>query len=579
MCKFFDYMEFRCTIIELVWLNPMITAIQIEGNMLKVEWLKKNKTFILLFFIIVFSLLLRCININNPYGLWFDELFALDVSNHSFPVGIVKYLSLCEVHVPFYFLILHLWTNLFGDSDIVLRLFSVIFGALNVLAIYFVGKELDSEKLGLLAAFLVGINSFLIYFSQEVKFYSLVALLASLSILYMLKFIKKPNRITLAILMLINILIIFTFTIGIAFVGLEVLIFGIYFYLNNKPALKNFLLSQTILPLILLLLYSPILIIQFKRYEHIDKHFATFAWSNLYLYLQNLFSPVIMGLRTNHFCFLDQSNIGFLFYIFTIIPISIALVGLAAVLRKKHNVQWLFWIVFSFLSFELIATLTGKLSLLSRYTVIIAPLMILIMAYGLLSIKNRLVSKFLIGLFIFINLFFMFFYPNSVLRMSRVDGYNAPISALSQFKLSPKDRVIIYVGPEFFKRYYQPQYGQIINFSAHRIDYNSYFTTLKKYTLAREPYPSINTLITSNVINKLEKGRYFTIIRHKWEFSKNESKLFTIAGDDKRFKKESMYDMVGSKILNDMEKIASEHYELVSTIYSCDWVIKVYQNN
>lgn len=162
-----------------------------------------NKNNLLLFLIVFLSLVLRCININNIFGLWFDELFAVYISKGAL-FNIIYYLPSYEVHAPLYFCFLHFWIKFFGLHEISLKLSSVMFGVLNVVAVYFLGKELESKKLGLLTAFFVCFNSFLIYYSQEVKFYSLVPLLATLSVLFLVKILKNPSYKNLFLLMIIN---------------------------------------------------------------------------------------------------------------------------------------------------------------------------------------------------------------------------------------------------------------------------------------------------------------------------------------------------------------------------------------
>src|ERR1035437_10038584 len=82
-------------------------------------------------------------------GLWIDEIYCHSKAIQSFPFGILDSLK-SDLHSPFYYFILHFWINMFGDSEVVLRLLSVIFGILTIPVAYFTGKELSSKSTGLL---------------------------------------------------------------------------------------------------------------------------------------------------------------------------------------------------------------------------------------------------------------------------------------------------------------------------------------------------------------------------------------------------------------------------------------------
>lgn len=553
-----------------------------------------KKIVVMLLAITILALILRLIGINNNNGLWFDEMWSLVAASQPFPRGIINYLVKNDVHVPFYFLFLHFWIKMFGSSDIVLRLNSVLFGILNIPVIYLAGKELDSKKTGLLAALFVGINSFLIYYSQEVRFYILLPLLASLSILFMLKFIKHSDKKNLFLLMLTNILIIFTYTIGIIFITFEILVFALYFYSKNKSVLKKFLLSQIIIPAALLLTYSPFLILQMKMVKDPFHSHINFDWSNLYLFSQNWFSPIINGQFVNildYFKFLN-SNYGLAGWFLTAVPIVIALIGLGNALRHKNLAKNIFIIAFLFFIFQLAAVSLGKLALISRYTIMILPLLILVVAYGLLSIKNKSLSYTLIVLFISTNIFYLLFSPQSILRTNREGGYNLPFLALNNLSLNSKDIVFCIPSGEFFKHYYLPKYGKVIDFSIYKMPYYPDIVTgnliekfeidryaaFKKYFINKTLFPSMKNYFQTNIVDKLESKRYFIIIRDYGDFSKTNNEMFDIANSSERYKNADLIGMINSKFINDLEKLSAQRYNLISSTRKGWWLIEVYQN-
>lgn len=132
-------------------------------------------------FILALGLGLRLINLNQ--SLWLDEaITALAVKNNSFTELITKF-SPGDFHPPFYYLFLKFWTNIFGYSEIALRLPSVVFGILTVYFIYKIG--------GKKAAVLMAVNPLSVYYSQEARMYSLVTMLITAAVWAFLNKNKK----------------------------------------------------------------------------------------------------------------------------------------------------------------------------------------------------------------------------------------------------------------------------------------------------------------------------------------------------------------------------------------------------
>lgn len=161
----------------------------------------------LLFAIVLLGIYLRMYGLNKPGGLWFDEAYCYYEAKASFPFGIMQKLYAEDIHAPLYYFILHFWMKCFGDQDVILRVLSVIFGIATIPVLHLAGKELDADKTGLLAALLASISSVLIYYSQEVKFYSFLTLLGALSALFLTRIRKRSSRADFAALSLVNLLI------------------------------------------------------------------------------------------------------------------------------------------------------------------------------------------------------------------------------------------------------------------------------------------------------------------------------------------------------------------------------------
>lgn len=144
--------------------------------------------------IIVFiGLALRLINLNQ--SLWLDEAVQAITSQGTF-LNLFQELH-GDFHPPLYHVFIWAWVHFFGNSEIILRLPSVIFGTLTIYVVYLIAKERwGNEKLQVascklqvaeMVALLMATAPFHIYYSQEARPYALVALLTSCSMLFFMQ--------------------------------------------------------------------------------------------------------------------------------------------------------------------------------------------------------------------------------------------------------------------------------------------------------------------------------------------------------------------------------------------------------
>lgn len=153
--------------------------------------------------ILILALFLRLINLNQ--SLWLDEAVQAITSQGSF-FGIFQELR-GDFHPPLYHLLMWGWIHLFGSSEVILRLPSVIFGVATVGVVYLLAKKFLSEKLSITAVLLMATAPFHIYYSQEARNYALTTLLASLSMYY---FIKDRQRKVSLVYLLSTTLLLYT---------------------------------------------------------------------------------------------------------------------------------------------------------------------------------------------------------------------------------------------------------------------------------------------------------------------------------------------------------------------------------
>jgi uncharacterized membrane protein len=134
--------------------------------------------------IIFLGLIFRLISLNQ--SLWLDEATTALVAKMSISDMFSKFLS-ADFHPPLYYLIMKIWTAVFGYLEISLRIPSIVFGLGTIYFIYLIGKKLINKKVGIVASILLSTSGLAIYYSQEARMYALAAFLVSCSIYFLLE--------------------------------------------------------------------------------------------------------------------------------------------------------------------------------------------------------------------------------------------------------------------------------------------------------------------------------------------------------------------------------------------------------
>lgn len=146
---------------------------------------RSQVTVLLLVILLLASFGLRVYRLGDK-SVWWDEGLAAWAARRS--LAEIARWTAADVHPPLYFWMLHFWRWGSGDSEFGLRLLSAAIGVLTVAATYRLGRAVGGSKAGLLAALLVGISRFDVWWSQEMRMYALAALLAALSLWAAIRF-------------------------------------------------------------------------------------------------------------------------------------------------------------------------------------------------------------------------------------------------------------------------------------------------------------------------------------------------------------------------------------------------------
>ncbi len=419
--------------------------------------MKNNVLYLVL--IILLGVLLRLWNIDKPEGMWNDEYLTWTIASLKFPIDFFKGIA-TNCHAPLHYFYLKGWMMLFRDSDVSLRFSSLVPGVVSIFTMYLCAKEYllkkNSELCALAAAFICSISGFLIYFSQEVRIYSLTFLISSLVLYYSLKVFNNPSNKNCWLLSLFSLLLIFEHTIGFVFVVFDVCALLVFMQRKKK---ENNLFNNILAIIILSLPLVPFLFNLFAHPRYFSQWWAPFSWSKLLFYFTDLFSPVLKNITNAPPSFLNQifdnagANLGFI--IFALIPSFICIGLVIKAFDNGRRVNWYLLSVFCAVYLTvLIASLFGKIIFLTKYLIELYPILILLVAVGWAGMKLRGLKIALATIFAVLTLFYIVASNASPVKLVRKEGQRLVVSALCDMNIKSTDRVLyLYYPPQRFEKY------------------------------------------------------------------------------------------------------------------------------
>ena len=377
-----------------------------------------------MFYIIILGLLLRLTNIVKPEGLWNDEYVSWYVS--SFPLfkgfwqEVVK-----QCHMPLYYLYIKPFANC---SDTVLRLTSVLPGVIAIPVMYLAGKEY-SKKAGYFAAIITSVLSFLVYYSQEVRFYSLLFLFSALSLLFTIKYLKKNDWQSLAGYIISNILILSTHIIGAVYVFLSLL----YVVIKKKK------FSVVLILMFITIIAFLKLPVNFLRMMPASQWWGNFSYTNILFLFSDYFSPILTNNVNAPPVFFYNKSLA----LWLTVPTLIALAGMAAGIRRGLALV----AAGTVLALSVAASM-GILVFITKYSIEILPILILFVALGFDRMKRS--GIILLSLFVICHLG-AYFTPHYVTKLKRYEGHKIVGDILN--KQNSQNILFTYYEPDRFYRY------------------------------------------------------------------------------------------------------------------------------
>lgn len=522
----------------------------------------KNKTSWIMLFILFLGLILRMAFIDKAEGLWNDEYTSWMIA--SIPLGkhfVDAVFSQC--HMPFYYLYLKFFIRFFGNSDLMLRLTSVLTGFLSIIVMYFVGKEFRNKNLGLLCAAFTSISSFLIYFSQEVRPYGILFLFASLSLLFMLRLGRKQNLYNFIGFLIFQILIIFTHTIGFVFVFFNLIFMSAWVSKIDNKYKKPVIIGWTSIVAFVLLM-TPLIYGIFTAHTF-NQWWGSFTVSRLAFLFTDYFSPILTNIvnAPDNFFY----NFTLEFVIFAIIPALIAIVGIIKSLTtESYKATGMFLVFLASIFVMVFMSILGKLVFITKYSIEIYPILIVLSCFGLQNIENKKLSKFLIFLFCFLNVFYIFTNPNSAPKMHRAEGHKIVANLLKNADLKNRDYILLnYYSQEKYEKYFNFKDYNVFSINkGNFVDYLSKGMTfdlalkggkyLYKPVFENPENKYFDSKLDSEIIDKLKPNQKLTIIILNTVAMYSPVQMQSLVQNPQEYKKTPLLFLVFSYVKNETLK-------------------------
>jgi mannosyltransferase len=128
--------------------------------------------------------------------LWLDE--ALTANTARLPLGAMFEQLRHDGHPPLYYLLLHVWMKVFGESNVGVRSLSGVFGIAALGLFWVAARRYGGRACAVAGVVLLASSPFAIRFSTETRMYSLVMLLVIAGWLAVREALERPTLLRLA---------------------------------------------------------------------------------------------------------------------------------------------------------------------------------------------------------------------------------------------------------------------------------------------------------------------------------------------------------------------------------------------
>ncbi|MBX9721681.1 MAG: glycosyltransferase family 39 protein, partial [Candidatus Obscuribacterales bacterium] len=138
----------------------------------KIDFVRSHPRLDILFVLIGLGIFatISFFNMTNS-SIWFDEAFSAYIAQFNFAE--IAAFTATDVHPPFYYWVLKVWTLLFGTSEVAFRSMSLLFGAGAIAAGYILARRFFGRLVAGVSLIFLVLSPMLIRYSDEARMYTL----------------------------------------------------------------------------------------------------------------------------------------------------------------------------------------------------------------------------------------------------------------------------------------------------------------------------------------------------------------------------------------------------------------------
>ncbi len=426
---------------------------------------KKVLSFIFFAVVIIVSIWLRLLYIDAPF--WYDEACSWVTAKMSFPFGIIDNLLHRDLqHTPLYFFLLHFWMKMFGESEVSIRILSVIFGIATVPLAYIVSTKVISKLTATIIMAITAVSPVLVFFSVEARMYPLVVFFVLLSLNYLIDFERKGDVKSLVKLVIANLLIPYTFVGGILYNISLALCYGWYLFKNNRERFKLYL-KGLITEIVLLLPYF-IMVLNYAKMRNIFviRHEGVMHFSHFVEVVRNFFGVTLVN--NLYWPSVEAYTFDFLFALLVVVPCVYFIYGFVQGLRSsKDFLKVLYRIVLVNLILAILFAVLQVNVFTVRYVLYLLPPVFILSIIGLRDRISLLHLKVFASLFVCGSLIFTINYAPQSKHLKEM-AFKAVQLQAKELEMNADDIVIAPFGadaPYYFRLADTPR---VLDFDFHK---------------------------------------------------------------------------------------------------------------
>ncbi|OGC07430.1 hypothetical protein A2230_08115 [candidate division WOR-1 bacterium RIFOXYA2_FULL_36_21] len=365
-----------------------------------------TKKVILLFLcIFIIGLFVRLYNLQFR-SLWGDEAHSLYISynfyEHNFRHEKISFIETFreiyqaatinltqDSHLPVYFVLLSFWIKLFGPSEYILRLLSVIIGLSSIPLLFVFTKKYFDSKVALAASFLLSISPLLVMHSHEIRMYGLLMLFGLLSTWCFWEILNNGEKVWHKIGYLVfSLLFLLTHVYSLLLMASHFIFWCYYCFFNKK--IKEYI----ILPLLLfvaVLLASPFYIKMFMlNFSNVISSQAEMAFSVFPWYTKIILFPFVLSF--------GETLAPWSFFV--VMPVGLAWAFLLLKnFKKANNIKIAFLLIL--VLFPIISSAILLKPTMPKYLIASFPFYLILVSYSLTNLKTKPLKYLLILLIVF----------------------------------------------------------------------------------------------------------------------------------------------------------------------------------